>query len=219
MNRLDPFDFVFGELDVFPAIRDHASSGSVDATDRARFLEIPAVRDTLSRIQSSDLVHASPLAADEYAALLHVAYCYWAAGRHALDVPRSRLEPLLQERLPELPAVPHGACYLRFPERWFWARIDEGQPAEPLDGLFVAVTADGGTVMVLAVLGLRPGRAGLSQIAVTATVRDVLAAQDLARSPAFAPALDGGALAGVHSIAAAGELLHLTALALAATDR
>ncbi len=67
---------------------------------------------------------------------------------------------------------------------------------------------------VVAVLGLRPDRDGFSQITVSATVADMLAAAATRREPPFGPVMDGGREAGFLSVTSEGELLHLAHLAL-----
>ena len=67
---------------------------------------------------------------------------------------------------------------------------------------------------VAAILGLRSGRDGFSQITVTGGADDVAGAARDRRDPPFAPVMDGGGEAGFKSVTTAGELLHLAHLAL-----
>ncbi len=171
-------------------------------------------------MEAPELIQENPQAADEYLTTLYVAFRFWDAGRAVLAVSRDAIEQAVARDPPDtLPAVPDGACYVQLPERWFWARIGPDEPPEPLDGLFVVASAMGREITVLAVLGLRPERSGFSQLSVRATPQEVRAARLAARTPPFASVLEGGDRAGVRSLVATGELLHLAQVALLASAR
>jgi hypothetical protein len=87
-----------------------------------------------------------------------------------------------------------------------WAELVQGEPHEPLDGLFVRPWPGGG-LFVLAVFGLHPGRTGFSVVDVDGYPEDELVRAD--ESPLFAPVLPGGIAAGLHSIVGVEELLEL----------
>jgi hypothetical protein len=181
----------------------------MDATDATLFVSLPAVQRILEQIESPQLLAANAAAAGQYHMLLYMCFRFWDAGKVVKDV--VRLPDYSTGRVCE---VPYGACYLRFPERWFWAQIDQQAPHEPLDGVFVAQSSDLRQLSALAVLGLRPERGGFSQISVTAAFDDLMAARLASRTPRFAPTMAGGAEAGFKSLASLGELLLLTQLAL-----
>jgi hypothetical protein len=154
---------------------------------------------------------------EEFGVLLYAGYHYWSAGRRTVDVTLEDLDReatgtatrLGTEQLPE-------ACYVRLPERRIWAQIHPEAPHEPMDGLFAVIAANGAEMTVVAVLGVRADRAGFSQIAVTVSRGDLIAAAQAIRYPLFAPVMEGGERAGFRSIATEGELLHLARLSLSA---
>ncbi len=211
MSRIAPFELVFtGEVETeFEKVREEAALSRIDVTDPTVLVSLPSVQRILERIESPQLLADKPAAAGEYQMLLYMGFRFWDAGKVVKDV--VQLPDCATDRLCE---VPCGACYLRFPERRFWAQIDQQAPHEPLDGIFVAQSSNLRQLSVLAVLGLRPERSGFSQISVTATLEDVCAAQLESRTPQFAPTMAGGVEAGFKSLASPGELLCVTQLAL-----
>jgi hypothetical protein len=80
-----------------------------------------------------------------------------------------------------------------------------GEPAEPLDGYFIH--AAGEELRVLGVFGIRPDRMGFSVVEAVGERPGTLARPD--GTPVFAPALPGGAAAGLRSLVGAEELLEL----------
>ncbi len=217
MTRIDPFDHAFAELaeSRFPEVRAEAGREHRDTADRPQFAALRGVQHLLDEVESPDVLEAHPEAGAEYLNALYVAYRYWDAGRHTFPVSRDDLEAVLAGPSPGARApVPHGACYLQLPERWFWAQIDPAEPHEPLDGLFVVMGARDREVVVLAVLGLRADRPGFSQVSVAAMPNDLPTAHESARDAIFGATLDGGTEAGLRSVTTPAELLHLAHLAL-----
>lgn len=213
MSRTHPFDMVFAELaeTFFPHIRKEAPDASVDLATLTR---LPTAQRLLRDLGSPELAEAEPQAITEYLALLFVGYRYWAAGKHTLLVDRDKLEVAIDGGSTDMPVLEHDACYLMFPERLYWATIGDNQPHEPLDGMFVVRAKSHAELTVAAILGLRPGRDGFSQITVTGDTDDVARAASEMRDPSFAPTMDGGAQAGFKSVTTEGELLQLSHLAL-----
>lgn len=213
MSGADPFEMVFGEIAprAFPAIRDEAAGVEIDFATMAR---LRSAQSLLQELGAPDVAERDPRAVGEYLALLFAGFRYWAAGRVTRDVPRDGLQRLIDDPPASAPPIPTDAPYLRFPPHWFWAQIADDQPHEPLAGLFVIGGARGDDVTVVAVLGLRRDREGFSQIAVTADRAGWQEAAGVQRDPVFAPVMDGGATASFRSLVSAGELLHLTQLAL-----
>lgn len=210
MTRMAPYELVFSEVEgQFEKVREEAAWSRIDVTDPTLFVSLPSVQRILEQIESPQLLADNPAATGEYHMLTYMGFRFWDAGKVVRDV--VQLPDCVTERLCE---VPSGACYLRFPERWFWAQIDQQAPHEPLDGVFVAKSSDLLQLTALAVLGLRPERGGFSQISVTAASEDLSAARLVSRTPRFAPTMTGGAAAGFKSLASLGELLLLTQLAL-----
>lgn len=184
--------------------------------DRAQFARLPSVQRVLAELADPGVVEAQPEAADEYLTSLFVAFRFWQAGRHVIVIDREAVSlPLDPTRMGAVPPIPHGACYLQFPERWIWAQIDPTAPHEPVDGIFVTRSEAPGEITVLAVLGLRPGRSGFSQLAVRVTPEELQAARQEARTPPFEPVVEGGREAGLKSLVSVAELLLLAQLALA----
>lgn len=217
MTRLDPFALAFATIadERFPAIVAEAAAAHRDTADRPQFAALQAVQHLLAELESPEVLEENPAAGAEYLEALYVAFRFWLAGRPVVDVAREGLaHAVAAPALATPPSVPHGACYLRLPERWFWAQIDATEPHEPLDGMFVVEGARGREIALLAVLGLRPERPGFSQIALTAAPADFVAAAASARTPPFASTLDGGHAADLRSVTTSAELLHLAALAL-----
>jgi hypothetical protein len=217
VTRLDPFDHAFAELaeSRFPEIRDEAESEHRDTADRPQFAALRAVQHLLGEVESPEVLEEHPEAAGEYLTALYVAFRYWDAGRHTFPVPRDHLEGAFAGPIPsERPSVPYRACYLQLPERWFWAQIDPAEPHEPLDGLFVVAGGQDREVIILAVLGLRAGRPGFSQVSMATVPEDLVMAHRSARDPIFATTLDGGVEAGLRSVTTPAEVLHLAYLAL-----
>jgi hypothetical protein len=210
MTRLHPFAFVLADVaeTKFPSIRAQAPS---EAIDLSTFARLTSVQGLLQEFGAPDL---SPEGAVEYLSLLYVGFRYWEAGKQTFQVDRRVLEAFFLAPPTEPLKVPHGACYLEMPERWFWGRIDEKSSHEPIEGLFVAATEAEFTVV--AVLGLRAERQGFSQITVTGNDSDIRAASgENVRQPPFAPTMNGGETAGFKSVTTQGELFHLSYLALA----
>jgi hypothetical protein len=212
VSRLTPFELAFGESAARLAdVADEAAAARKDPTDRAQFGSLPSVQRLLTDIEATETLSEHPEAAGEYLSLLYAAFRFWQAGGGVYDVERDIVD---RAPTPRLPRVPRGACYVRFPERWLWAQIDETAPHEPIDGFFVAESADGRQLSVVVVLGLRSDREGVSQISIATAPEDLQAAAASVREEAFAPLMEGGRQAGFRSLASVAELLHLTRLAL-----
>lgn len=218
MSRIDPFAYALAAVaeQQFPAIREESLAAAKNTADRGQFASLTAVQRMLLDVEAPQLVEQHPEAAEEYLNTLYAAYRYWDTGQHSVSLRREALEAALEAELEDPPSVPHGACYLQLPERWCWAQVAPDEPHEPLDGLFV-IAAPGREITVLAVLGLRADRPGFSEITVVAVPRDFAVARAEARTPPFAPVIDGGAAAGLRSLVSTGELLHLAHVALHAS--
>ncbi len=213
MIRLHPFELVFSDYagTFFPEIRAEAPKGAMNL---AAMAGLQSTQRLLRELGSPDLAEKDAGAVGEYLALVFAAYRYWEAEEPTLSIDKDKLTRAIQHPPVQGFAVHHDACYLEFPERWFWATIGEGQPHEPLEGMFVVSTRPHTGITVVAILGLRPGREGFSQITVTAGADAVAAASATMRDPPFAPVMEGGVAAGFKSVTSDGELLYLAHLAL-----
>jgi hypothetical protein len=217
VTRLDAFTHAFGTVaaDRFPEIRSDANTEVRETADRSQFAALRSVQHLLGEIEDPTLVERDPESAAEYLNALFVAYRFWDAGSHVMQIARDTLDAVLSSPPTDVPPVLHGACYLLFPERWFWARIGPDEPHEPLDGIFVAQGGNGREVSVLAVLGLRADRPGFSQVTLSVSTEEFETVRPEVNTAPFAPTLDGGEAAGLKSVSTMGELLYLTRLALA----
>jgi hypothetical protein len=213
MIRLHPFELVFSDYasTFFPEIRAEAPERAINLATMAK---LQSAQRLLRELGSPDLAEEDAGAVGEYLALVFAAYRYWEAEEPTLSVSKDKLIRAIQDQPTQGIAAHHDACYLEFPERWFWATIGEGQPHEPLDGMFVVSTGPDTGITVVAILGLRPGREGFSQITVTGGADAVAAASGTMRDPPFGPVMDGGLAAGFKSVTSDGELLYLARLAL-----
>jgi hypothetical protein len=118
------------------------------------------------------------------------------------------------------------ACYLQLPYQRFWARVAADAAYEPVDGCFVSVrepSPGAHEISILAVLGLRRDRPGVSLIVHRATLADADVAAhagDPWREGAapFENAIPGGELMGYRTLATASELEALVLRALRELD-
>jgi len=220
MTRPTPFDLVFGPLvDRLSGLTAAADEVGRNPRERLEFALVPEVQRLLSDLQAPDVLEQQPEAAEEYLTLLHAAYRYDAAGRRTVVATRAQLEPWLA-RLPPAgaPRIPEAACYVQLPAQWVWAQRGEGEPHEPLDGMFAVASPRGDEVTVVAVLGMRAERGGFTQVSIRARPADFADARTVRREPPFAPLMEGGSATGFRSVASGGELLTLLHLALLSTE-
>lgn len=118
------------------------------------------------------------------------------------------------------------ACYVQLPYQRIWSRVSDDAAYEPVDGCFVAARAlPGGRheLSLLAVLGLRRERPGVSLVPHRATLDDADVAARIARpwregAEPFANAIPGGELKGYRTMATASELEALVLRTLQALD-
>jgi len=215
VTRLHPFDYAFGEVadQWFAAIANEAAGANQDAADMRQFIRLESVGRFLG-----DLAGESEEVADKFVGLLYAAFRFWSAGRKTLSTSRAALERAMDADRPVTGALPETACYVQLPERWIWCQVHEGPQHEPLDGLFVAPTPDRG-IMVLGALGLRPDRPGYSEVSAGASAKGFEEALNGLAGRRFAPAMEGGKVAGFRSVNSNFELLLLASLALAAASQ
>jgi len=197
--RPTPFDLVFGRIadERFPALRD--SLQQAVPTDRDAFLMAPEAIQLVRDLRPEEGIGE---AIDQLVALAHHAYLFWAAGRPLIELS----EDLLESRPPSADGTAPAAYYARFPEHRIWAQVIEGASHEPLDGSFVHALPDQ-SIRVLGVFGLHPDRIGFSVVEVAGPRVETLTRED--GTALFAPRLEGGAAAGLRSIAGEEELLEL----------
>ena len=215
MSRLHPFDYAFGEIadSRFREVKDQASRAGQDATDPRHFPKLESVGRILA-----ELAGEAPEGTDGFLSLLYSAYMFWDGGCRTLTADRTVLEGLMDGEAVVPAGLPDAASYIQLPERWIWCRVHETSAFEPLDGLFLATTPGKREIIVLGVLGLHPDRAGYSEVTAAASARGYEAAARAVSGPRFAPAMEGGATAGIRSVNSNAELLLLASLALAAAS-
>lgn len=188
--------------------------GTLDdlAADIAVFNRNPDVQRLIAHIESPELLQASPLAAAEYLHLLFADWQHWRGGRGIHAVTEASLaEAFLRSPLPAL----RSAVYVQLPARRLWMQPDPHGGHEPLDGCYV-IPVERDELLVVAITGLHAGRAGLSQVTLTARREDLAATHTALPDDAFVPGMAGGEAAGLRSVRTAAELLHLVRVALGA---
>ena len=149
--------------------------------------------------------------------MLHHAYRPWAAGGSVYRVSEETLHRA-SAGASITSHLPHQALYLQLPELKVWGTPTADGAPEPLDGVFVTEGTGPGKIAILAIFGMREGRAGFSAVGLeghadaddpTGSEIEVAAARDDG-TERFSTTLSGGAQAGLYSLANAGELLLLT---------
>ena len=223
--RETPFALVFGEIAParFPAIAAALRDRGESAADRDAFVLLEPVARLLGDLVPDDV---SPDEMEAHLHLLHHAFRHWGAGGRVYAIG----DPTLDRATRGGPLAGRWAgeaAYLQMPSGRVWrpspGPADAGLPPEPLDGVFVTTTAEPATVAVLGVFGMHRNRPGFSAVAAEGRIDETdAAAGEIAVSARradgtapFAPLFEGGAAAGLYSVATAGELLLLTARLLA----
>jgi hypothetical protein len=226
--RPTPYELVFGdaafEAAWFPSIREEAETRGVDDLDPDRFVLLGRVGRLLRELVPEE---AGTEAYRELGLVVFQAYHFWRLGRrvYVVDEPLARW---LLDAPHEVGAwemtPPYPAGYLQLPRNLLWARVEEAERPEPVDGFFWTMVGeeDPATppyrrVDALLVLGVREGRPGFSVIPVGAEVGEGPGhwAESVARAegPDFASDLPGGAEARLYTVANEIEALKLVSLA------
>ncbi len=202
-TRATPFDLVFGSLaaERFPAIEAALDAGH--ARNRDAFLMVREVAQLVHDLRPED---GAGTEVGELAALLHHAYLFWRAGTPTLALSPTEFESILSVPPAPLDDQPPPEFYVQLPERRLWAAVVAGASHEPVDGCFLGMEPNG-ELTVLAALGIRADRPGLSVAEVAGPRPPSPARPD--GSALFAPAMAGGAPAGLASLTGAEELLEL----------
>ena len=210
--RPHPFALVFGEMadEKFPAVRD-ALKGNLALE---HFLMTPAAVELLHELRPDEGLGN---AVDDFVAFVHAAYCYWHDGartvsltepavRGAMDGGGRRTEDGARDpQSPFSTLRPPSSVYIQIPPRTLWSQVESSDIHEPIDGWFVV--PEGDTLRVVACLGLHPERPGLSVLTAIGAAPVALHREN--GTAPFAPTMEGGAAAGLHSVASAEELLWL----------
>ena len=205
----------------FRRIAEEAETREVDTTDPGAFILLGEAGRTLKEIQGEG--EDSPQrpgggeALHRFGAFLFQAFHFHQAGELLLLVGTEAVRGVVEGRLElgrwegELPA---DAGYLQLPRHLVWSHPDPEGPAEDLDGVFWTRSA-GDTLSLMAALGIRPDRPGLSVVPLPPVPLADAARWPQARvrgedqGPDFATTLPGGGLDELYSVVAMGELLKL----------
>jgi len=210
-TRPTPFELVFADLaqERFGAIRDSLVAAKLDAADLDAF-----ALDRQAVLLLRDLVpdDAPEEAVREHLSFLHHAFLNWQAGGWTFRLGRRPAIELLNAPSAQegTAAATPQAYYIQFPARMVWAELAEGQPHEPLDGLFVHSPA-ANRWQVMGIFGLHPDRAGFSVVTASGARLARLERED--GSPVFASVLPGGATAEIYSVVGPEEMIELAARA------
>ena len=100
---------------------------------------------------------------------------------------------------------PPSSTYVQIAPRILWSQVESSDIHEPLDGWFAV--PEGDALRVVACLGLHPGRPGLSVLTAVGAAPTSLGRED--GTAPFAPTMEGGTGAGLHSVVNGEELLWL----------
>lgn len=218
-QRSHPFALVFGAIapDRFPALRE-ALGG-----DRRveHFLMTPAAVELLHELRPEEGLGD---AVDDFVSFVHAAYCFWEDGEQTAALDESAMGSLIETsdrrsetgyssspppisdlRSPISDLRPPVSCYVQIPPRLLWSQVESSEIHEPIDGWFAV--PEGEQLRVVACLGLHAERPGLSVMTAIGPAPHSLQRED--GSASFAPMMEGGAAAGLHSVANAEELLWL----------
>lgn len=207
-GRPTPFDLVFAPVAAtrFPPVRAALAEARRDPRDRDAFLLVPEVVMLIREFRPDAGLGEG---IDQLAALIHHAYLFWDSGSRVVAIGVEELNRMLANESGPV-AGTTAECssprYVQVPERRVWAQPVEGEAFEPLDGCFIDPAAEGG-LRVLAVFGLRPGRPGFTVVEAAGPRPAELVRPD--GTALFAPVLEGGAEAGLHTLAGTEELLEL----------
>ena len=198
MSRTTPFALVFGELaeERFPALKASLAGAGIDPAGRDAFVLDRAVTEFLRDLVPED---APPESLHEFIAVLQHSFLFWDAGSHFVT-PSDTAQPS------HAPHAPMRPVYLQLPSHLYWGQLEPDAPHEPLDGFFVHPWHDG--IRALAIFGMHPERPGFSVAEVAGKAPGPLAPRADGSAP-YAPLMDGGATAGLRSVAGPDELLAL----------
>src|SRR5258707_7839512 len=160
--RLTPFALAFRDLarDRFPAIAQVLERDALSSADRDRFVLLEPVGRLLREIAPDG---TGPDALEAHMLTLHHAYRHWAAGGSVYRVSEETLQRA-SVGTSITSHLPHPSLYLQLPELKVWGTPTADGAPEPLDGMFATEGAAPGNVRVLAIFGIREGRAGFSAV-------------------------------------------------------
>lgn len=219
--RTTPFELGFPGLEAaeshFADIAEEVEARQVDPIDPGGFLLLGQVGRIVRELRGDE---AGAESLQTFGAFIFHAWHFQRARRplYCLEIPAARY---LVETNP-VPAdwdhsLPNPAGYLQLPRHLFWTQPDPEGPAEPLDGFFWTLTT-GNALSILAVGGMRGGRAGFSVVPLPpvplADAEAWLTRSARPEGTDFETTLPGGELDRLYSLETAGEVLKLMARTL-----
>lgn len=222
--RRTPYELAFPDPDAADAlvrsVEEEAQARGLDPAALPTFFLLAAVGDFVRELRGPE---APPESLHDYVSLIYHGFHFHRAGCPVNVVGEAAARRLVEGPLPRgAPEPPTPSGYAQLPRHLFWVGGDRpGAPAEPVDGFFWAVDADG-ALRVLLATGIREDRPGLAVVAVPeaplAEARDWLDARVREHGGDFATTLPGGELERLYSLTAAGEALKLAARLFAYMD-
>ena len=201
----------------FRDIRAEAESRGSDLNDPGAFILLGEVGRAIREIQGErggDALH-------RFGAFLFQAFHFHAAGEALFLLDETVARKLVESSFESnrwRGEMPEEAGYLQLPEYLFWCEPHGDGSAEQVDGICWARSSDR-TLSLLAVLGLRAGRPGMSLAELPPVKLDDSASwleQPVRDDGAdFSNTLPGGDFDRLYTLAALGEALKLVARAFA----
>ena len=192
-TRAHPYDFVFAlpqfEEEAFPQISADAETHEVDVTDFERFSLLATVGELMRSMLPDDSPHT---AYEQFKAIVAHAFHYWKGGKRTREVDEASLRRVLGAERGNEGTKERGnggdveSCYVQLPRNLVFARIEDGAPAEAVDGFFIT----GKNALI--VMGLVPNRDGFSVIEVQLPDEDVRGVKAREEGEDFGNVLPGG---------------------------
>lgn len=213
-GRPTPYEMVFGaerfSLKEFPAVAEEARERDLTVSSREAFALLAQVGVLLEQLVPDE---TEPAAIDRYLDILFHAFHLWQGGCRIYSFDEPVVRSLI-ESAPDIrnwqPRVPASAFYIELPRNLFWASVTEGQPPEPVEGMFVKPKeeAPASRADILLVLGMWPDRPGFS---VAQLAADLEASFKLVHADAFKSDVPGAERAGLYSLQLSSEAALLLA--------
>jgi hypothetical protein len=185
----------------FAEVREALTTAGTEDLSGDAFILNGTVANLLRDLMPDD---APADAITAYGALLHMLHVCWARDWPVVRIDAEKLRIALAAPTPHSPLPIAVVCYVQLPERLVWAEPAEGEPHEPLDGIFLI--AAGERADALAVLGFRAARDGFTTMEGAVALPAPPPPPRACGSPAFASTLPGGDLAKLISVVDAHEL-------------
>lgn len=219
--RLTPFEIAFSDRDRFEdvvaAATAEAERRGVDDTDPDEFSTLAAVGDLLVEMHGEEVPRVELV---QHGLLLFHSVHFARAGRPLYLLDAAATRALVRTAPVGPPELPSDAGYLQLPQHLFWVAGLEGGSPESVDGLFWTVSR-AGRLHVLAIVGVRPDRAGFGALSLPdaplAHAADWMHADIREGGGDFTSRLAGAELDDLCAVESAGEVFKLLARFFAQT--